>query len=110
MQNFVAPKLETLRVFSLFKYISFDSTISIGSVWLIKVHHVESQIVWFKMHQRGSVKKGNMGMHIGKSFFKSMRVLWAILGPLKMAHITLINLKREIVVLILASSVNMGHY
>ena len=46
--------------------ISFDSTISIESEWLIKIH-VESQIVCFKMHQRGSVKKGNMG--IGKSFF-----------------------------------------
>ena len=29
---------------------------------------------------------------------------------LKMTHITLINLKREIIVLILASAVNMGHF
>ena len=54
----------------------------------VKVH-VESQIVCFKMHQRGSAKKGN------KSFFKSMRVIWAILSHLKITHITLINLKRE---------------
>ena len=49
----------------------------------------------FAEDQRGSVKKGNMG--IGKSFFKikSMRVIWAILSHLKMTHITLINLKRE---------------
>ena len=45
---------------------SFDSATSIESVLLFKVH-VESQIVFFKMHQRGNVKKGNMG--IGKSFF-----------------------------------------
>ena len=75
----------------------FDGTLSMESVWLIKVH-VESQIVWFKMHQRGNYKKGNMG--IGKSFFKSMRVIWAILSYLKMTHIILIYLKREIMVLI----------
>ena len=40
-------------------------------------------------------------MGIGKSFFESTRVIWAILSPLKMTHITLINLKREIMVLIL---------
>ena len=109
MQNFVAPKLQIfmeaqwLRVFSL----SFDSTISTESVLLIKVH-VQSQIVCFKMHQRGNVKKGNMG--IGKSFFKSMRLLWAIISHLKITHITHINLKREIIVLILASAVDMDHY
>ena len=43
--------------------LSFDSTIE--SLLLIKIH-VESQIVCFKMHQRGSVKQGNMG--IGKIF------------------------------------------
>ena len=63
----------------------------------IKVH-VKSQIVWFKMHQRGSVKNGNMG--IGKSFFKSMRVMLAILSPMKMTHVALSILKREIMVLI----------
>ena len=62
------------------------------SVWLIKVH-VDSQIVWFKMHQRGNYKKGNMG--IGKSFFKSMRVMWAILSSWKMTHIILIDLIKE---------------
>ena len=55
--------------------VSFDSTISIESVLLIKVH-AESQIVCFKMHQIGNVKKGNIGM--GKSFFESMRIIWAI--------------------------------
>ena len=55
--------------------VLYDSTISIESVLLAKVH-VESQIVCSKMHQRGNVKKGNMG--IGKSFFKSMRVILAI--------------------------------
>ena len=70
--------------------VSFDSTISIESVLLIKIHG-ESQIVCFKMHQRGSVKRGNMG----KSFFKSMRVIWVILSHLKMTQIILNNLKRE---------------
>ena len=55
--------------------VSYDSTIGIESVLLTKVH-VESQIVCSKMHQRGNVKKGNMG--ISKSFFKSPRVIWAI--------------------------------
>ena len=32
------------------------------------------------------------------------------MGHLDMTHITLINLKREIIVLILASAFNMGHY
>ena len=71
MQNFVAPRLESfteaqwLRVFSL----SFDSIISIESVWLIKVH-VESQLVCIKMHQRGSeCQTGNMGTgHFLKPF------------------------------------------
>ena len=77
MQNSVAPKLQTfiealwLRVFSLFKY----HMISMESVLLTKVH-VEIQIVCSKMHQRGNVKKGNMG--IGKFLFTSMRVTWAI--------------------------------
>ena len=95
MQNSVAPKLQTfmealwLRVFSLFKY----HMISMESVLLTKVH-VEIQIVCSKMHQRGNVKKGH----------------------LIMTHSTLIDLKREFMVLILASSVNwaiidfyMGH-
>ena len=34
-------------------------------------------------------------MGIGKPFFKSMRVIWALLSHLKLTHITLINLKRE---------------
>ena len=94
-----APILQTfmeaqwLREFSLFKYhksISYDSTISIDSrliesVLLTKVH-VESQIVCPKMHQRGNVKNGNMGigkkgrpnMGIGKSLNQCMRVIWAI--------------------------------
>ena len=50
--------------------VLFDSTISKESPWLIEVH-VESQLVRFKMHQRWSVKQGNMG--IGKSFFEPMR-------------------------------------
>ena len=62
--------------------ISFDSTISKESALLIKVN-VEGQIVCFKMHQRGSVKKG-----IGKSFFKSMSVTWAILSHLKIPSLT----------------------
>ena len=45
------------------------------------------------MQQRENVKKDNMGT--GKSFFKSMRVIWTILSHLKITHITLINLKRE---------------
>ena len=38
----------------------------------------------FKMHQRGSVKKGNMG--IGNPFFKSMRVIWTVLSHFKITH------------------------
>ena len=62
MQNFIAPKLETfmgVRSFSLFRY--HLSTLSIESVWLIMVY-IESQIIWFMMHHRGSVKMGNMGI------------------------------------------------
>ena len=55
------------RIFTI--EVSYDSTIGIESVLLTKVH-VESQIVCSKMHQRGIVKKGNMG--IGKSFIESM--------------------------------------
>ena len=49
--------------------VSYDSTIGIESVLLTKIH-VESQIVCSKMHQRGNLKKGNMG--IGKAFIESM--------------------------------------
>ena len=80
-------------IFNIF--VSFDSTIGIASVLLINVR-VENQIVCFKIHQRGNVKKGN-NIGIVKSFFKSMRVIWAILSHLKKAHINLI----------LASAVNM---
>ena len=50
---------------------------------LTKVH-VESQIVCSKMHQRGNVQNGNMGirnkgnMGIGKSLNQCIRVIWAI--------------------------------
>ena len=46
--------------------VSYDITSGIELLLLTKVH-VESQIVSSKMHQRGNVKKGNMG--IGISFF-----------------------------------------
>ena len=75
MQNPVAAKLQTFMedqcmAESIFTIeVSYDSTIGIESVLLSKVH-VESQIVCSKMHQRGSVKKGNMG--VGKSFIESM--------------------------------------
>ena len=78
--------------------------IGIESVLLAKVH-VESQILCSKMHQRWNVKKGNMG--IGKSFIESMHD--GNMGHLT-THITFINLKREIMVLILASAFNMSHY
>ena len=62
----VAPILQTfmeaqwLRVFSLVKYhmIAHSKETLIESVLLTKVH-VESQIVCYKMHQRGNVKNGN---------------------------------------------------
>ena len=71
MQNSVAPILKTfmeaqwLRVFLLFKYHMIAQSVYtlIESVLLTKLH-VESQIVCSKMHQRGNVKNGNMG--IGK--------------------------------------------
>ena len=55
----------------------------IESVLLTKVQ-VKSQIVCSKMHHRGNVKKGNMGigkkgnMGIGKSLNQCMRVIWVI--------------------------------
>ena len=111
MQTSVAPKLQTfmeaqwLRVFSLLKYHMIAQ--SVESVLLTKIH-VESQIVFSKMHQRGNVKKGNMG--IGKSVLNQcMSVYWP-LNHLSMIHITFIDLKRENMVLTLASALNMGHY
>ena len=50
--------------------VSYDSTIGIV--------HVEGQIVCSNLHHRGNVKKGNRPMGIGKPFFKSMSVIWAI--------------------------------
>ena len=52
----------------------------------------------------GMGKKGNVG--IGKSLNQCMRVIWAI----QMTHLTLINLVRELMVLISATAFNIGHY
>ena len=72
-----------LRIFSLFKYHMIAQSVYtlIESVLLTKVH-VESQIFCSKMHHRGNVKNGNIGigkkgdMGIGKSLNQCIRVIW----------------------------------
>ena len=60
--------------------------------------HIERPKFWFKKHQKTACQKRNMGSgHI-------------LLQINEMAHITLIDLRRERIVPTLVSSVHMGHY